>query len=254
MKAFDKIRILFNTPIHCFNKPFFFVLFITGIGFGVYLGLNHQPVEMGIAVAGSTLLYLLGNAEMFHKLSIGPNGVEIERIAEKAKDEIREIQHDTAILLSTLAMDLYQGARRLGGYPPERKEFAKEQIQSVLKSVNVPSDTIEDLFEKNWHSYIIFDYSRYALNGNRHPSEFVENQQTRSPGDQEALTEWNNLRKGRSIKHPLSPEEIESFWKRHNCLTPARQSIIDDYKYYLQHKRHKRPDLFHNEYMGVLES
>lgn len=84
----------------------------------------------------------------------------------------------------------------------------------------------------DWDKLTEFDYA-YGILGDNAPSDLP----------QEEVEEWNKLRAG-GLDHIPSPEAIEKFLQKGNKLTPERQELLADYRYYIEHHEHRRPDVW----------
>lgn len=214
---------------------FFYSLASCSFWKALELGKSNWQI-MAVLVAFSTACLFFANLSTFETFILGPSGLEIKRFKEKAEKDLQNMQREMAETLSDLALYQVKMAGRLGGLPREQQLEIQSRLKKLLENVESNPSTINEIFEKNCYPIDEFDYGMAALGGNQIPKDLPK----------EHLKEWEELRKG-GIKNRPTPEQIEAFWKKFDLLTTDRQEKIEDYKYYLSHRTHKRLEHWLNE-------
>lgn len=144
---------------------------------------------------------------------------------EAAMDAVRRL----AVSNSRISLDLVQMSGRFGGISEANKRRMLEQTRTLLSDLGVSVDQVADS-ETGYHLGVEFDYAQWALKPSR--------------GDQlpkDLQAERDKLRNGGLAGRPL-PDEIEAFLERAGILTPERHEVLEDYRYYIANREHRRPE------------
>lgn len=121
---------------------------------------------------------------------------------------------------------------RWGGFSDEDLNRLKSSVLENLERLGIPSEQCALIF-RDWHRIVEFDYAHHILGGNRIPDNATAEQ----------LTEWKSMREGGFAKFP-SPDEIEGFLRKTGCWNSNLAEYIEDYKYYIRVRQHRRPDVW----------
>jgi len=116
-----------------------------------------------------------------------------------------------------------------GGDSDEEAEQIKNSVLDVLGEVGIDGTENPQILDE-WHRIVMFDYSLYLTGGFTIPDN----------ASSEIMTKWNNLR--RDFVDMATPEEIREFLVEFNFMNDELNERIEDYKYYIEHKRHRRPE------------
>lgn len=201
-----------------------FLLIGCSITFFFLNNLTAALVAGGLAV----LLLLIAHPDINY-FKASKDGIEWRRKIQKVEVALADVQALTASLARAVIVAA-EGGPRWGGIPDRLKSEVIADVISVLETIRLPEEmkrkTLADL-----HRYVAFDYMHYILGGNR-------NIDTNSP---ECRKEWQALRGG-GIDRIACPDELEQFLQKWNLLSPERSELIEDYRHYLKHEKHRRPD------------
>ena len=156
---------------------------------------------------------------------------------QKTKDEIQNMVK----LISKIELSLLIRSGRLGGVPAEEKEIIKNDILDFLTQIKMPKEEQEIVLDE-WNKFIIFDYVNCILGGPTIPIDVSKDE----------MNQWKQLRR-RGINDYPKPDELTTFLQRCSFLTDKRKELIEDYKYFIKNKKHRRPEEWNNrDNWGVL--
>jgi hypothetical protein len=199
-----------------------FLLIGCSITFFYFNNLTAAMVVAGFAV----LLLLIAHPDINY-FKASKDGIEWRRKIQNVEVALADVQTLTASLARAVIVAA-EGGPRWGGIPDRLKSEVIAEVVSVLETVRLPEamkrKTLSDL-----HRYAAFDYAHYILGGNW-------NIDTDSA---ECRKEWQSLREG-GIDRIASPDEVEQFLRKWNFLSPERSELLEDYRYYLKHEKHRR--------------
>jgi len=150
--------------------------------------------------------------------------------AENTIEELQELSKMTA--WSTLSSVITQG--RTGGFSDQKKEEVLQSTKETLRNLGIEQNTIDQIVENSlWHQFTEFDYVLYILGGSTIPQSL--------PRDK--IQAWKELRH-RELHNIARPEELTAFIQECNLLTPEIQKLIEDYRYYIEFRKHRRPEVW----------
>lgn len=219
--------------------------------------------QTGAAVATGGIIVILIFALIFSqrddvksiKASVSGMSFEAEmRELKQVKQDARQATEDaketvveakaTLIQVQKLAtqtvgsvLDGVQMAGRLNGYSEHDKEMLKVKLLSSLDELNISKEEQRKMLEKHWDRYIFKDYT-FMINDGTHLIKDL------SP---ESRKELHELTEG-GMTHIPSPNEMQTVLERANALTEKRKELLEDYRYYIQHHKHRRPSVWNNRY------
>jgi len=213
-------------------KWFFNILWVSLFLYGVYaLVCEKDAAIAGVAFAGGALCFVLSNIRDFK--NIAAFGFQAERLEQRA-DEVEGIYQqvqNVAQVLTKATLATIQSSGRRGGFPANEGRELFEDLQGMLSGLNITEKEKAEI-ERLWHHYVHFDYTHVVLGGNTTPEG----------GTDAEIHEWKELR--RRFDNPASPDELEDFLTRGNFMTNERRELLEDFRYYMQHHKHCRPDVF----------
>lgn len=177
------------------------------------------------------LFAVIANIDLFKLLKIGTGGItaEAREVLQRTEDRLKEIR-ELAKLTAQTSLSLVVRSGRWGGLGPEVEEEMKDKMLAHLGELGVPDSELDTLLS-DYHRYAIFDYAELAIKGT--PTGL-----SLSP---EEDTTWKDFRNFSPDKPP-SPEELERNLLKFNFMTDGRREIIEAYRHYLIHYRHKDPE------------
>ncbi len=203
------------------------------LAFALWAGYQDRVAVMSVAAVFFFGVLFFANIDRISSFKAGAKGFEAEtrEIVKEAKDVTRELRRLAVILVENQLTSI-QRVMRLGGYTDADKEARKAALVDILKDLEIPDEEIQRAL-KEWNELIIFDYAHHLLGGGYRPSNLSE----------EAMADWEVLRKGKLYDMPR-PSQIRDFVTKHGLITPEIDERIEDYAYFLEHKRIRRPEDF----------
>lgn len=168
------------------------------------------------------------NFDQLAEFSATTSGVRaVMRNAEQKIDELDRVVR----LVASAGLALIQRSGRIGGFPDDEKEKFLEETMSLLKSAGISDQEIEDIRRETWDKYVMFDYVLAATGGSLVPSI----------DDADLKAQWGELR---NIRNMPTPDEIEAFLEKAGGLHGLRKDLVEEYRYYCEHKRHRNPEIY----------
>lgn len=209
------------------------VAFFVAIRFGFIKSFQ----AMWLMVVMAVVFLLFANLDKISKFKFNKTGVEAEtrEIVKEAKSTIKELQ-DLSKIMALSTLGLVKRSGRWGGYSYDDKEKIKEETLSVLKKVGISDEECEKIInESKWHKYTEVDYVHYILGGSEIPKALPH----------ERIPEWKSLRH-RDLEHLATPEELTQFFEQIKLLNAEVKELINDYRYYIEYRKQRRPDIWKN--------
>lgn len=218
-------------------RPFVFNLLAALLLAAIFRGLIAEPqwgaAQLTAAIVAAGLAALIGNFQHLKRFKASATGIEAEtrEVITQAKTTLREL-HELAAAFGSLLVDIIIGAGRWAGPGTAADQDAqKARVIEALRTSGVPSERIAEIegADRRW---VIIDY----VNG-------ILNRKTHSRLRPEQLPEWEAFIKTFSggFDRP-APDKIQEFLERLGLLDARTRELIQDYRYYLEHGRHRRPD------------
>jgi len=121
---------------------------------------------------------------------------------------------------------------RMGGIPDEDKDKVVKEIIQYQRQLGISDDDIDKSL-----AYIYLttehDYRLLCTGGSRVPQDLP----------QEFSSDWHAIRNG-GLSEIARPDTIEAFFERAGMMNEKRQGLLEDYRYYIEHRRHRRPEIW----------
>ncbi|MEP9373540.1 hypothetical protein [Mesorhizobium sp. KR1-2] len=167
------------------------------------------------------------------KFKLSGSGLEGEmrEILQEARATVSQL-HFLAEEFSKNILWSMQSHGRWGGTSPENQNNMRGNVISTLRNLGVREEKISEVVSVEY-PYIDFDYATYV---------------TRSLGgnlQDEERQKWNDFfsaDKRKGIGYEPKPDELEVFLKSVNLLEADTRERLEDYRYFLKHRKHRRPD------------
>jgi hypothetical protein len=121
----------------------------------------------------------------------------------------------------------------MGGYPLEEQEALKKSFLRLLSELNLSDGDRENVLE-DYNKFIEIDYV-FLLLGHRVPTNWPKEEQEKR----------KEMLKNVISRYPL-PEEVEELLERNGSLSENHKEILEDYKYFCEHKKYRRPAMIAN--------
>lgn len=177
-----------------------------------------------ISIVVATALTSFGRVE---ELLLGPLRVKLrEQISESQllNTKLRK----QALLNAQLLLSLVQRQGRIGGFSEEEKAAF---LSDVLNEFDDLSDNERAHILEDWHRLVVFDIVGLILGGNLIPHG----------ASNEQINQWRELRE---FGGDPSPRELRHYLLELGALTEERTELLEDLKFYLAQRRHRRPDFW----------
>jgi hypothetical protein len=209
---------------------------LTLLGVVLFIFLFWNPQNSTIIVIAGFGCLLLANIDSIKLFKAGATGVEAQMrdLVVEAEGKIEHLR-ELATLMAEMTLSLMKRAHRWKGYEYHEEKIITKRIEDLLNNLKVDEEE-RNLIFKEFHQWEILDYAFWALGNALKPQDIKRDQQR----------EFDEL-KDRGIHNPASPDQIESFYSKAGLLTPERKEILEDYRYYLKHFEHRRPDVWANK-------
>lgn len=214
-------------------KWFLTVAALALLSAGLVLGtLGHLQV-LWAAVITALFLLVCANADRIAELSATRDGItaKTRELVRRTEGAITELQMLGA-QLAAIGLSLIKRQGRMGGYAYEEEERLRASTLQVVRRLGVPEAEILEVM-KDWYAFEDFDYVQGILGNYRMPAPIE---------DSEMQNDWKALRQSPVDGATVTPEVLRAFLVKHRLLDPFREALLEDYEYYLRHRRHRRPE------------
>ena len=201
------------------------------VGF-IFGFLGHLQILWASLIA-MVFLLLCANADRVAEVTASSSGISAKtrELVERTEGAITEIQALT-MQLTKLGFSLVKRQGRISGFSAEEEQQIKADMLEVVRRVGVNESAIEQAIGE-WNSFEELDYARGILGSGWHPSGASE----------ELLSDWLRIRDFKFGFAP-SPQALREFLEKHELLDVFRGGLVDDYEYFKNHRRHRRPNVW----------
>ena len=212
-----------------FNASAFIVLF-----YALWVGYTGKVEAMGFSVPLVFSLLLFANIEKFSEFTAGVKGfsAKTRKVIDEANAVSTEIKQLAKVLVENQISSLIHHMR-VSSIGESEKENIKDELLDRLRSIDIPEDEVQETLG-DWYKYMIRDYSQAIIGEGGSEAAAIGI-------SQECYEEYKEFRK-RTSENPVTPDELEQFFGKFKILTPDKKGQIEDYRYYLKEKKHRRPD------------
>ena len=210
------------------------VAFLFAICFGFIKSFQAMWL-MGII---SVVFLFFANLDKISKLRFDKTGFEAEtrEVVREAKSTIKELQDLSKIMAITTLGLIKRAGRLAAGYSYGEKENIKESVLDVLQQNGISKEERERIVtESGWYNYTELDYVHHILGGSNIPTVLPR----------ERIADWKGLRH-RSLDNIATPEELTQFFKQIGLLNTEVKELIEDYEYYIKHRKQRRSGVWNN--------
>lgn len=210
--------------------------------FAILLYLVLWPIEWSNGRAAAALVGAVtcGVFSYLHRIksfkvslaSIEAQLREAERVVISTRATLHEL-HEFAEIISSIVVSQLMGAGRWDGYGPAEIEKTREEIRAGLISIGLDPAKADRVLESD-SRFVEIDYAIGVLQAIRAQPE---------PHSLFALTlldRWN-----KESWRP-TPDELAQIVSERGITDQAMRELIEDYRYYVATKRHRRPDVWLN--------
>lgn len=193
------------------------------LAFSFYSGFVGKDKVMVTAFLAFCLVYFINNFDKIAEIKASLTGLEIKarNIFDKAQatiEQLRELAKKFAIVQLALMV-------RSWGYPFDKMEQDKDSILKTLTDLEISKEEQEAILEYDWNKEVLIRYVRCITGGDLIPSNCTNAE----------YKEWEEIR-----NNPPLPQVVENFLVKIGCLSDKRRELLEDYKYFYEHKKHRR--------------
>ena len=235
------------------NKPKALQKFLFSIGIlyvvATPLLLNFSKITQGMAIfmlISGVLLALFSRFEDLKELRLFGLIAKIERALNDAYATLEQVKEFAKI---SAGSSLSNTARAgwLGGMSDQQTREILTSTQETLKRLGCDDHEIKDVC-KDFHDCQLTEYRQVLLGGGS--SRIPESQ------DRECRREWDALRE-RAVSPPIPPDELRTFFEKHNFMDEERRKRLEGYAYYYEHHEFQDFEDFKNRqewpYLNALD-
>ena len=202
--------------------------------YALWAGYTDKVEVMAISALLVFGLLFFANIEKFSYFTAGLKGfsAKTRKVIDEAKAVSTEIKQLAKVLVENQISSLIHHMR-VSSIGESEKENIKDELLDRLRSIDIPEDEVQETLG-DWYKYMIRDYSQAIIGegGSEAAAKEIS---------QECYEEYKEFLK-RTIENPVTPDELEQFFGKFKILTPDKKEQIEDYRYYLKEKKHRRPD------------
>ncbi len=213
-------------------RNIFYALCVAFLGLFGYLVLYGKEGQFFTLLA--SLLSLLAsrfNDVIKFKLSGASLEGEMREVLQEARATVSQL-HLLAEELSKTILWSIQAHGRWGGTSPKTQNDMRGKVIATLKNLGVGSEKISEVVAVEY-PYIDFDYAMYVT---RPLNSSLQGE------DRQKWNEFFSADKRKGIGYEPKPGELEEFLKSVNLLDAETKERLEDYSYFLKHRKHRRPD------------
>lgn len=206
--------------------------FVLGIAF--YAGFNDKNYVMITAFLAFIVLLFINYLDKISEIQASASGIVIKarEVISDAQVTIKELRNLAKSLIKTVLSFLL----RSWGYSTVHVEESKDFLLKSLDQLGISKTEQEELLDSEWNKHIIAKYVAGILGGvDKTPMTFSV----------EERMEWKDLERYK-LDNPLTPDEIQGYLIKWGALSPDRKELIDDYRFFIKYKKHRRIDVWYN--------
>ncbi len=217
------------------KKIIYNLLSITSFGIFIWSAIKGKSDVLTYTFFLTLAFAVLANLDKIKKFKASSSGLELEahEIIKKAEVTINEL-HKLAKLVAQTTLSLVKRSSRYGGYPEGEQEMIKSNALNLISQLGINEQEQKDLL-KEWDEYTEIDYVLLIL-GSQIPSTWPK----------EEHQKWKEMRKDLKANRP-TPKQIKELLEKNNAFSKLHEEAIRDYEYYLQKKKHRRPEIWLNQ-------
>lgn len=217
-------------------KVIYSILAVVCLALAAWFGYNDRNQPMWLMFLGFVIFIVVCNAGVLAEITFSLSKFsirmrDIEKVTQQAQATIQQLQALATTLVSASLLGVMH-AGRAGGLRYEESESIKVEAISMLKDIGATEEQVCTALAR-WHPYVEFDYAHYILGGPLGLKNVPNHLRKR----------LDELRGG-GTRNRAKPDEIRQFLSDTNLLTEDRKELLADYEYYVQHREHRRPEVW----------
>jgi hypothetical protein len=223
-------------------KIFYHIFSCLILCFSFWTGCQEKTSVMAISFIAFCMFFIINNFDKISELKISLTGLDakMKETIIDAEIKIKELKNIGKILAET-ELSLLIRSGRWGSFSCEEKEKIKNSILDVLDQLKISKIEQNKILDGDWSQFIKYDYVRAILGNGRAPEKT----------NLEVTNKWKYLNNFDNIP---SPENILQFLSENGYLSEERKQYVEDYKYFVECKKHRRFEIWNNnQNWGVLK-
>jgi len=178
------------------------------------------------------LSFIFANVDKIDNFKASPNGFQaqmkqVQTVLDDTKATVESLR-ELATMVASLQVDMLASQGRWDPDLPHQDQ-QKEQLLDNLKNLGLTPKQLEKV-ETADSSWIMRDYAFGVL-------------MPLSGSDHEKAAAYE---KAFSEGRRPTPDECEELLNRFHIDDAEHKELLEDYRYYIQHQKHRRPDVWHN--------
>ena len=198
-------------------------------------GILGMPEVLIVSALLAAALLVAANSDRIAKIRAGATGFEAETraIIDEARATIEQLRVVAKIAVQA-NLALVMRGNRWGGFSHQEKEEVRRISVAALTLIGVSPAEQEAMF-REWHSVVRYDHVYFLLGRHTVPKQVQ--------GNGELQTEWGALRNVSFDNVPIS-DMVERFLNKAGMLDDEARELLEDYRFYETHARHRRPEVW----------
>jgi hypothetical protein len=168
---------------------------------------------------GGIALLVFAHFDQIAEISASATGAKITlKQVEQKVVELRRL----VILSAKMSLALGQRMGRWGApFTYEEQKAIRAEAEQMLRDVGIDDTELAGIIRVEWDRYVHLDYIFWSAKG------------VKLSGVQQ---EWNKVH---SLATLGTPDEVEALLVKADALTEERKTVLDLYRYYVQHGKHR---------------
>ena len=203
------------------------------LGFTLYFGYTQSAGVMAISTVIFLALLFFAHIDQIEEFRASSKGLEAKTrtVVERAEVTLEQLQKLSA-LVAKLQISLLLRQGRFGGFSEEEQQSYRTKLLELLDTVGVSDAQKEDVLA-DVHRFAIFDLRNKILGGGEWPKGLSN----------EFSSRYRSLREC-GLDGSVPPEDLETFLIDSGLMNEERKELLEDYRFYLAHRKHRRPKVF----------
>ena len=184
------------------------------------------------------------NLDKLKRFKIGQTGLDAEthEVVAEAKDTIKRMQK-LAKAYGSMMITQAESSQYVSGPSPQERDAVKDAVAELLSEFDLGEDEIAEV-EQSGYRYICSEYRNLIVPYNL-------KKKIRESDKSDIWNEYEQQRGQLQIGDVPDLEKLENILDSVGELTPEREELLEDLRYYEANKRHRRPDIWRQRGDGL---